>query len=337
VFRRRAVAQAELGQVLPRELAGRLDLRTLRAVSARFVDERLHLREGDILFSVRLRATRRLVYVLVEHQSRPAALMPFRGLQYTVRIWEAILQDSPRTRRLPPVIVVVFHHGRRRWTAPKELAQLLDLEGIPDAARQYLPSLRLLVDDVARVAEHTLRERGGPPLFAAAVAVLARAATMRSVERSLGPFRDVLAALARDADSVAAHEALWQYVLNVSSVQPHRIVAFIRSLTDTPNEATMPTAAQQLIEQGRREGRQEGRQQGRQEGRQQGRQEGRQQGRQEGRRLQVRKQLELKFGALPADVRARVSAGTPAQLDRWGARLLTATSLSGVFRGARRG
>jgi hypothetical protein len=45
------------------------------------------------------------------------------------------------------------------------------------------------------------------------------------------------------------------------------------------------------------------------------------------------KQLKLKFGQLPETARLRIEQGSPADLDRWGERVLTAGSLSEVLEG----
>jgi predicted transposase YdaD len=63
-----------------------------------------------------------------------------------------------------------------------------------------------------------------------------------------------------------------------------------------------------------------------------GRQEGRQEGQVEGERALVRRQLERRFGALPAWVEERIAAADTTALEQLGLRLLDATSLEEVFR-----
>jgi predicted transposase YdaD len=84
------------------------------------------------------------------------------------------------------------------------------------------------------------------------------------------------------------------------------------------------TLAEQLILKGRQEGRQEGELKGRQEGRQEGEYQGY--------RKLVRRQIELKFGALDADALARLDAADETKLVRYGDRVLTATSIEDVLR-----
>jgi predicted transposase YdaD len=73
---------------------------------------------------------------------------------------------------------------------------------------------------------------------------------------------------------------------------------------------------------------QRGRQAGRQEGLEEGLQEGRQEGRQEGEVALLMRLLRKRFGELPPSVSDRLKLAQPAQLERWGDRLLEARSLS---------
>ncbi|WP_416137193.1 hypothetical protein ACM26W_11830 [Halomonas sp. HK25] len=87
-----------------------------------------------------------------------------------------------------------------------------------------------------------------------------------------------------------------------------------------PQESTAMTG---LVERMRTESMQEGMQKGMQQGMQQGRHEG-----VEG---TLRKQIELKFGDLPAWADERLKQASDEQLDAWVARILTADSLDALF------
>jgi hypothetical protein len=54
-------------------------------------------------------------------------------------------------------------------------------------------------------------------------------------------------------------------------------------------------------------------------------------GRAEGKAELLREQLRVKFGSLPKWVQGRLSKATPAQVERWARRVLTADTIEGVF------
>ena len=89
------------------------------------------------------------VYILIEHQSEPDAMMVFRVLEYVVQIYKAQTRDWHRRHksfaglRLHPVLPVVFYTGTRRWEAVGRVADLIDMgehftRMIPDMAPLFL-------------------------------------------------------------------------------------------------------------------------------------------------------------------------------------------------------
>ncbi len=88
VFSQPEHAASELRAVLPAELSMRIDWSSLELQPTSFVDERLSGRQADVLFMLRCQGRKTYLYVLLEHQSTPDALMAFRLLRYLVRIWE---------------------------------------------------------------------------------------------------------------------------------------------------------------------------------------------------------------------------------------------------------
>ncbi len=70
---------------------------------------------------------------------------------------------------------------------------------------------------------------------------------------------------------------------------------------------------------------------GKAEGKIEGKIEGKAEGKTEGKAELLLKQLDLRFGPLPADTRARVESATPEQFDAWAERVITAATLDEVL------
>src|SRR5262245_5013633 len=73
-----------LRQLMPARLARRFDWSSLRTVDGSFVDAALRGRHADLLFAVRLKGSRTLVYLLLEHKSGPYRLTVFQVAGYAV-------------------------------------------------------------------------------------------------------------------------------------------------------------------------------------------------------------------------------------------------------------
>lgn len=71
---------------------------------------------------------------------------------------------------------------------------------------------------------------------------------------------------------------------------------------------------------------------GREEGREEGRKEGRKEGLRQGQADVLRRQMQRKFGAVPAAVEARLASASFALLESWSLNLLDAESIDDVFR-----
>jgi predicted transposase YdaD len=72
---------------------------------------------------------------------------------------------------------------------------------------------------------------------------------------------------------------------------------------------------------------------GERRGERRGRREGERRGRREGRATMLLRQMEARFGEVPADLAARIEAADEASLDQWAVRVLTATTPEEVLDG----
>ena len=124
-----AAAAAWLEARLPSALASRIDWSTLSFRNETFVDEELRYGSVDALFEVQYNGEERLsLYVLVEHQTDVQRLMALRMLRYCLRIWEREAANLQPEDNLTPIVPVVFHQGRRRWSAETSFEALLPEE-----------------------------------------------------------------------------------------------------------------------------------------------------------------------------------------------------------------
>ncbi|WP_239382378.1 Rpn family recombination-promoting nuclease/putative transposase, partial [Frankia sp. CIT1] len=191
----------------------RLDLDKLALVPGSLVDATLRWRHTDLLFTAPLDGREAFVYVLIEHQSGNDPMMAFRMLRYVVRIWDRYLADHPRASRLPAVIPLVVHHDDRAWTAPVEVADLVDLDaGLIEAWRDHLPRFRFLLDDLVRVDAQALRER---PLTSSArltLLLLKIAPGNPWLVKELGLWADELRAVLDGPDGREEFAALLRYI-----------------------------------------------------------------------------------------------------------------------------
>lgn len=298
-FSHPAAARAQLLAVLPPELAAQLAPDPPTVLDASFVDETLQSSHADVVLMARLQGGEEVViYCLLEHQSQPDPLMPFRLMGYIHRLWTRWLQDHPGARSLPLVFPVVVYQGGRRWTTPTALSGLVQT---PTPGVPYTPApVELLhqLEDLSAIPEEELTDRA---LLGLAKLLLRFARSPEGLAHHLPRWRQTWIDAEREG-GLRAMQRVMRYIGSMSRPEArHQVRRFIEEVSSENAEDFLSWADW-------------------------GRQEGRLEGRLEGRRETLRALLALRFGALDPACAARIDRATDAELSRWIAGLLTVAS-----------
>ncbi len=252
-----------------------------------------------------------LVYVLLEHQSSADPLMPWRLLRYVTRIWDRWMEAHSDAKKLPAIVPVVLHHGTSTWSAPVELADLIDLEpGLIDQIRAHLPGFRFLLDDLTAETDQRLMTRA---MNAVGRLVLLTLKHGRDADLAgeLAKLVDLMDEVLRAPNGAEALDTVLRYAMKVGDVTIDRLRRELVPLLGSRIEEVIMTAGEKLVEEGR--------------------QRGVQQGVQQGESALLLRLVRARFGAVSPEVETRVRAATSEQLERWGDRLLTARDLVDLF------
>ncbi|MCY4137792.1 MAG: Rpn family recombination-promoting nuclease/putative transposase, partial [Rhodobacteraceae bacterium] len=106
---------------------------------------RLHFGDGSVV----------IVYALLEHKSSVDHRTPLQLIRYVLRIWGKELDKGALVDGgLPPVIAMVFYHGREPWTVPCSVQDMIHApEGLEHLAQSFG---RYEVHDLGRIAPREL-------------------------------------------------------------------------------------------------------------------------------------------------------------------------------------
>ncbi len=321
------------------EAADRVDYSRVREVPATFILESFREREADIVRKAPYRSpsgeSEVWIYVLVEHQSTPDRLMPFRLLLAMVQLWEMERRDQAERKipegeqQLSTILPVVFYTGRREWAGPGPLSDLVD---VPDELRSFVPKHEVVYLDVARSPESRLTTGGEP--FGWALRLLQEEqsdlATFEQVERgALQVIRQLWQGqdlergrvLLRFLVALVHHRRAREEQEELMNVARRALVPFV---SDEEVSRMAKTYGEELIEEGMAKGIAVGRERGRAEGQAEGKQSA---------LLAI---LRARFGALRSETEAEVSAITDlARLDELLAQVLGAKSVEDLGLGRR--
>jgi len=144
---------------LPLDIQADIDFEslTLEKLNTSTVRDNLKNRDiADVLFYVTLKGLPAYLLVHAEHQSRADKLMPLRVLNYA----SSALLDYARTnpgRVLPPIISLVYYHGRQK-PYPYTM-NTLDLFGeLPEHYKKYI--FNPLLIDLSEISDEELSRHG---------------------------------------------------------------------------------------------------------------------------------------------------------------------------------
>jgi len=201
-----------LRDFVPEKLLGKMDLSTLERCFSSYVTDDLRERYDDIIWRVKWKKDNKdsqeeswfYIYLLLEFQSSVDPWMAIRILGYMALLWQDLIREgSIRSGdKLPPVFPIVLYNGGSKWTAARDVADLLMPLPAPLAA--YQPRQKYFLIDEGRIPEEELTASNG------LVSLLVRLERVKTHEEML-PVVDALILRLQDHkyDSLRRAFAIW--------------------------------------------------------------------------------------------------------------------------------
>jgi Putative transposase, YhgA-like len=293
-----SLARTFLREHLPAEVAELLGPEPPEPVAGSFVDEELREHHSDLLFRVQLKeGSEAFTYVLMEHKSTPDRGARLQLLRYVVRVLTDWYERNGRRLPLPPVLPLLANQGPEGWTFSTEFVDLFG--AVPEPLRQYLPSFRHALVDLAKVDDERLSEDLRLRAFLATLKYGRRS----DVNEHLGVIL-VRRPDAKDDDLCLKLTYLDQVAVLINSDAVNEALSW---LSPQRKEKTVGYLTQSFYDKGRTEGETRGEA-----------------------RMLIRF-LENRFGGVPDSVRRRIFSATASEIDSWGNRVCHATDLQSIF------
>jgi len=289
-----------------------VDFASLEKVSGTYVSDDLRERADDVVWRVRWGERWVYIYLLLEFQSTVERYMAVRMLAYVALLYQDLIRAEQlgRDGTLPPVLPIVLYNGTRRWDATDRLELLLE-QG-PKGWLRYRPQIRYLLIDEKRYSNAALAPMNN---LAAALFRLENARVPDEIQAVLGSLVQWLKT--PEQQSLRRAFAIWLRRAILGKLPRSE-----RSPPESPPVEDLEEVRAMLAERF---------EEWAEEIKQKWLLEGRQEGRQEGEARLLERQIRKRFGELPAWVTERLAQANPAELERWGERLLEAPTLAALF------
>lgn len=243
VFSKKETAVDFLFNTLPADVLQLLDLGTAEIRKDSFIKEFF----SDLLYEVKLAGSVGYIYVLFEHKSFPDRFTSFQLLKYMIQIWELHRRQSTR-RDLPVILPLVLYQGIGTWDDGVRFRSLLDSG--QESLFPYVPDFQFILIDLSRFSDEQIK--GG---VVARVMLLAMKYALRDeLPEKLFEMLKLLSDLADRKKGLECLELLFRYLSQATDKLSKE--DFRKALSAIPEKGdSMPTLAEQWIEEGRVEGR----------------------------------------------------------------------------------
>ncbi|MDR2754492.1 MAG: Rpn family recombination-promoting nuclease/putative transposase, partial [Planctomycetaceae bacterium] len=175
VFQLKKVACAFMMFLLPLTLQKQLDIKELRISVRRFRDESFNESRADMVYEIPIKNSKDKhikVYFVIEHKSYNDSHPMSQLFNYEKQIIDAEIELAKKEKRytkdfkLPPIILIIFHHGEGIYTGSVELRdEFFQIEGLESS---LLLNQRAIVFELSSMGKSDLpRDPDVPELYVA--------------------------------------------------------------------------------------------------------------------------------------------------------------------------
>ena len=266
LFSRPEVGRNYIENYVPPEIVACLDLSTLEMCKDSFIDPELREHFSDYLCRLRLKnGNEAYVYFLMEHKSRPERMISFQLLRYMTRIWEQAYKAYGKSRKtaekgkkksesflIPPIIPMVFYHGKQQWKIPLNFRFLFD---IPAELEQFIPDFQYLLCDISNIDDDEIK---GEVMLRVGILIMKyifKEELLEKLPGILGLLRELL----HKRTGLEYLETILTYLAKgTEKLNKEDLSKAVKAVFSEQGGNAMATIAEQWIEEGRGEGREEG-------------------------------------------------------------------------------
>ncbi|MBA2650536.1 MAG: Rpn family recombination-promoting nuclease/putative transposase [Legionella sp.] len=244
------VARDFLKAWLPKDLCERIDFEKLEIQPRSYINDVRQESEVDVLFKTKIDDKEAYLYFLLEHQSKPDPLMPFRLFKYLCNIMDDHLKTQ-QTKKLPLVYPLVIYHGKQKYPFSTNIHDLVDAP--PELIdRFFLKPFHLI--DLGCIEDETLKKH--------AWAGVMEFALKHIFSRDILPFLKNMTGLMHELDRSGGRDFLaivLQYIIERGEISDKDEFFNLIDTKISPEVGEqIMSLAKELKEEGRLEGRLEG-------------------------------------------------------------------------------
>jgi Uncharacterized conserved protein len=242
----------------------------------------------DLLFSCKVEDQDAYIRIVLEHKSYLDKELPIQLLYYNAAIWEEAIKEKDY---YPPIINIVFYHGKGEWNIPKSLPVVKNTK-----LEKYTSKLNYILIDLNRVSDDDIISETHQDLCTQ-WAMLA----MKHIFDSITGFIKVLELIAdyiKTQDYIEKSHCIFltlDYIVSVKN-NPEEVESILKELTGGDNKVMTLTEKWMM------------------EGLQKGLEKGRQEGLIKAKKDDIKSAVLIRFGLLPKELEEKIETTDDIQI-----------------------
>ena len=138
---------------LPQDIAQVIDFDNMELQNRTYLNDIRKETVVDVLFKTKIANKEAFIYLLVEHQSKPDALMPFRMLKYMVNIMDDHIRRTKK-KKLPLIYPMVVYHASEPYPYSVDILDLVEAPRLL-SERYFLKPFQLI--DLGEVKDEEIK------------------------------------------------------------------------------------------------------------------------------------------------------------------------------------
>ena len=236
-------------QNLPANIRKIINFDSISLQKDSFIDDNLRLQIADLLYSAEFDGKRGYLYLLVEHQTTPCQLMPFRLLKYMIAIMEQHLKKTKKNQ-LPVVYPIVIYHGPKNYNYSIDI---LDLFGEQKELAQDILWKPYQLIDLSKISDEKLKSS----LRYGIMGYTMKHIYEKNFLPALKNIVNNLQVIEKQGEMSYIYRIL-SYVVEASEIKEEELINTVKIGLSNLNEEKVMTLAEQLRQEGWQKGKQEG-------------------------------------------------------------------------------
>ena len=126
LFRNKVIFRELIETFVHEEWVREIDFETCEPLDKSFIADHYKETESDLIYKLRLHGQEAYIVVLLEFQSSVERFMALRVLNYITAFYLDYAQWNAPLDKLPPLFPIVLYRGKRPWTAPTRMSDLIE-------------------------------------------------------------------------------------------------------------------------------------------------------------------------------------------------------------------